>query len=197
MVLLPVAYAAGPAHFWACSVFLVTGSMVFLTSSVYHFLHDGYRISPELELLLEDFDHYCIYLFIAGTYTPFLLNAVDPTWRVFLLVGIWIIALMGIVYTKLKPHLFAILQSRAVYTGLFVVMGLLVVVRMGEIYSRLTADQLRLFFGGNLAYLIGAVGYVIRRPVLFHGLFGYHELWHFMVLAGATLHFACIYSFYA
>lgn len=197
ILLLPPAYARGPDHFWACSIFLITGAMVFLTSSAYHFLHDGYQISRPLELLLEDFDHYCIYFFIAGTYTPFLLNAVEPSWRVPLLASVWIIAGLGILYTKLRPHLFSILQSRAVYTGLFVLMGGLIVIRTGDIFQRLTEDQLRLFLGGNLAYLIGAVGYATRRPILFHGVFGYHELWHLMVLAGASLHCACIYSFYA
>lgn len=195
-LLLPKAYAAGPEHFLACAVFLVAGGMVFLTSSTYHFLHDGLEISSRLERFLEDFDHYCIYLFIAGTYTPFLLKAVAPSWRVFLLIAVWVVAVLGIVYTKLRPHLFAVLQSRAVYTSLFVLMGGIIVVRSSDVYSHLSPTQLSLFMGGNLAYLLGAIGYATQRPVLFEGLFGYHELWHIMVLLGAMLHFACIYSFY-
>lgn len=196
VVLLPAARAEGAAHFWACLVFLVTGSLLFLTSSVYHFLHDGYEISSRLELLLEDLDHYCIYLFIAGTYTPFLINAVESPWREYLLVAVWIIAVLGIVYTKIKPSLYPVLRSRAVYTGLFLLMGWLLVVRMGEILARLSALQLGLMAGGVLSYSLGVVCYVTRRPVLAAGVFGYHELWHLTVLLGAALHFFFIRSFY-
>jgi len=196
VLLLPAAAPAGADHFWACLIFLVTGTLVFLTSSAYHFLHDGFQISAHLEDLLEDIDHSCIYLFIAGTYTPVLLNAVLPPARGFLLVSVWAIAILGIAYTRLRPHLFRSLQGRAVYTGLFVVMGLLFVVRAGEISARLTGLQLGCLIGGCLAYLLGAIGYATRRPALFAGVFGYHELWHVMVLTGATCHFALIYSFY-
>lgn len=196
VILLPKARTMGPGHFMACLMFLMTGSLLFLTSSAYHFLHDGYKISPRLEFFLENLDHYCIYLFIAGTYTPVLINAVRSPWRGYLLVGIWTIAVLGIGYTKLKPYLFPVLRTRAFYTGLFLLMGSLMVVRVGEIYARLSSPQLFFLAGGILAYSLGAVGYVTRRPKLAAGLFGYHELWHTMVLLGAALHFLLVCSFY-
>ncbi len=196
VLLLPKALAAGPLHFWACLVFLVTGSMVFLVSSVYHFCHDGYQTSERLQLLFEDLDHYCIYLFIAGTYTPFLLNSVAPPWRGALIVAAWTIAISGIVYTRFRSHLIPALQSRGVYTSLFVLMGLLFFLRIGEIWSSLSTLRFSLLIGGMLSYLLGAIGYATQRPKLFHGFFGYHELWHVMVLMGAVFHFCFIYSFY-
>lgn len=196
VVLLPKARTVGADHFWACLVFLVTGSLVFLTSSIYHFLHDGYEISARLEHFFENVDHFCIYLFIAGTYTPVLINAVDDTWREHLLLAIWSIAVLGILYTSFKHGLFPLLRSRAIYTGLFVLMGWLLVFRIGEIYARLSPLQLVLLLGGMLVYFLGAIGYVIRRPTLVMGIFGYHEVWHLMVLTGAMFHFCLIYSFY-
>lgn len=195
-LLLPKAAIAGEEHFWACLIFLVTGLLLFLTSSLYHLLHDGFHISSGLENLFEDLDHYCIYLFIAGTYTPVLMNAVEDPWRTYLLIAIWVIAICGIIYTKLKPILFPALRSRGVYTTLFVVMGLLIVVRAEEIFTRLTPMQLTLACGGVAAYWLGAIGYATRLPVLFTGVFGYHELWHLMVLLGGTFHFLLICSFY-
>ena len=196
-VLLPRAREVGWSHFWACLVFLATGFLLFLTSSAYHFLHDGYEISSRLAVFLEDLDHYCIYLFIAGTYTPVLLNAVENPWRRYVLVSIWAIAVAGILYTRVKPYLFPVLRSRMVYTGLFVVMGSLLAVRAGEIYRKISALQACLVMGGVVAYWLGAIGYATRRPVLAAGWFGYHELWHCMVLLGATLHFLFVFSFYA
>lgn len=194
--LLPKAAAAGPLHFWMCFIFLVSGALLFFTSCVYHFLHDGYRISLRLELFLEDLDHYCIYLFIAGTYSPILINAVQDPWQTNLLVAVWVIALLGMLYTRLKPQLFQVLQSRAVYTGLFLLMGWLFILRADEIYARLTPNQASLLAGGVAAYSVGVTCYVTRRPVLFSGVFGYHELWHLFVLLGAMLHYSCIHSFY-
>ena len=195
--LLPAARAEGSTHFWACLVFLVTGSLLFLTSSVYHFLYDGYEISSWLEHFFEDLDHYCIYLFIAGTYTPVIINLVASPWRTYLLAAVWVIAALGIAYTKLKRHLPPALQSRGVYTGLFLLMGYLIVVRAGEIYARLSPTQLSLFAGGVLAYSLGTVCYVTRRPNFIVGIFGYHELWHLAVLVGAALHFFFIRSLYS
>lgn len=194
--LLPLARRAGAEHLGACVAFLVTGIAVFSVSSLYHFLTDGYEGSEKLHVFFENLDHFAIYLFIAGTYTPFLINAVSAPWQVPLLVGIWLIAILGISYTWFKPRLPTILQSRGVYTFIFVAMGCTLVVRMGEIYSHLNAMKLELLAGGALAYVLGAVCYATRRPKLFEGFFGFHELWHVMVLTGAGLHYLLILSFY-
>ena len=86
-------------HVWACLVFSATSILVFAVSTIYHFVSDGYRVSKRLESRLEDLDHISIYLFIAGTYTPFILNVISPTWNARLLILIWSIAIAGISYT--------------------------------------------------------------------------------------------------
>ncbi|PWU22238.1 MAG: hypothetical protein C5B49_01260, partial [Bdellovibrio sp.] len=86
------------SHFWACLIFGSTGILVFAASTVYHFMKDGFRVSQKLENLLEDLDHFAIYLFIAGTYTPFILNAVSPPGSHVLLWVIWLIGLGGICF---------------------------------------------------------------------------------------------------
>ena len=195
-ILLPLAHRAGAPHVWACASFLATGTLVFLVSSVYHFLSDGYESSEQLHLVLENLDHFSIYLFIAGTYSPFLLSAVSSPWRMPLLVTIWSIAVLGITYTWLKPRLPKILQHRAFYTGIFVVMGWTLVIRIGEVFAGLS--NLKLFFlvAGGLAYSVGALVYAFKRPRLFAGVFGFHELWHLLVLLGAGCHYFMILSFY-
>ncbi len=195
-VLLPRSLAVSSADFWACLVFLVTGALLFSTSSLYHFLYDGFHMHSRLELFFENLDHYCIYLFIAGTYTPVLINAVGEPWRTPLLVAVWVVALSGIVYTRVRPHLFPFLQSRWMYTTLFLLMGLIFIVRVGEIYLQLSVLQIYLLTGGSLSYVLGAVCYATRRPILAAGFFGYHELWHLTVLIGAALHFGFILTFY-
>lgn len=196
-LLLPHAQKAGVVHYWACCSFLMTGILVFLVSSVYHFLTDGFEGSDELHVFFENLDHFSIYLFIAGTYTPFLMNAVSTPWQIPLLIGIWVIAILGISYTWIKPNLPAFLQRRGVYTSIFVAMGLTLLVRIGEIFGRLNGPKFALLAGGGAAYIVGAVFYATKRPKLFEGIFGFHELWHVMVLIGATLHYSLIFSFYS
>ena len=78
--------------------------MVFLASAMVHFLADGFDIDPGAHRLLENLDHFAIYLFIAGSYTPFVLSAIHGTWRTILLVSIWTLAVLGILYTALRPR---------------------------------------------------------------------------------------------
>lgn len=194
--LLPLARLVSPEHFWGCLSFVGTGLLLFLVSSLYHFLTDGYEGSNELHDFFENLDHFSIYLFIAGTYTPFLMNAVEKPWRVNLLIGIWSVALLGITYTWAKPRLPPMLRSRKVYTSLFVVMGWVLIVRIGEIVGHISAGSLAYLVGGGLAYSLGAYVYATKRPRLWAGVFGFHELWHLLVLVGATLHYFLILSFY-
>jgi len=196
LILAPVALKAGSWHFWGTVVFGVTAFMVFSVSATYHFLHDGYKMSDKLSNRFEMFDQWTIYLFIAGTYTPFLLNVIEPPWRQILMVAAWTMATTGILYTAFKHKLPEWAQSRAVYTCLFVLMGWTLLVRAGEIFDNLSQVGLFLFVGGSLAYSIGAIVYATQRPKLFEGVFGFHELWHVFVTVGYLSHFALICYFY-
>jgi hemolysin III len=179
-------------HFYACAGFSILGALVMAVSATYHFLHDGFVITKKLAARFEKLDHFAIYLFIAGTYTPFLLNSVHSAWQGPMIIAIWSTALAGIAYTLAKPRLPSWAQSRAVYTGFFVMMGWLMLVRVSEIAANLSASSLTLLLSGAAAYTLGAVSYATKKPRLFPNLFGYHEIWHIAVLAGFAFHFAMI-----
>lgn len=193
--LLPLAHRAGVEHFWGCLAFLITGMMVFVASTTVHFLDDGFHLSPPLRTLFNNLDHFSIYLFIAGTYTPFVLCAISEPWQLVLIFTVWIIAILGILYTLFQADLPPVLQSRAVRTGLFVLMGWTIVIRANEVLQ-LSWGRLALLVAGGLAYSIGAVVFTYEKPKLFEGWFGYHELWHTLVLIGAIFHYFLILSFY-
>ncbi len=193
--LLPPAQAAGPSHFWACLSFLVTGICVFMGSTLYHFLSDGFDISPRFRTFLRNVDHFGIYLFIAGTYTPFVMSAISESWRAPLIIIIWTIAVVGIAYTWFKPVLPPILRSRAIYTGLFVLMGWTIIIRITEVFQ-LPWWRLFLLSAGGAAYTVGAIVYAMEKPRLYEGIFGHHELWHLLVMIGAAMHYFMILSFY-
>jgi len=194
--LLPLAARAGSSHLWASATFCITAMIVFATSSTYHFLHDGFHLTPNLIHRLESIDHFAIYLFIAGTYSPFLLHAVAPEWHSPLLMTVWATAIVGIFYSGWKHHLPGWAQRRAVYTSVYVLMGLMLVVRIQEIYQNLPASSLLLLAAGGLSYVVGAVIYATKRPRLLVGFFGFHELWHVLVMLGFGFHYFMILGFY-
>ena len=199
--MIPLIHHASRTGNWAditaCIVFGVTGALVFTTSSIYHFLHDGFQISPRLENIFENLDHATIYCFIAGTYTPFLLNTVANPWRTVLMIGVWSLVVIGICLTCFRQYLPKWMQTRAVYTAIFVAMGWTLLLRVGEIFNNISRTQAVLLIGGALAYSIGAVVYATKRPRLFENVFGFHELWHTFVVVGFACHYFLIASFYA
>jgi hemolysin III len=187
-----------PYHFWACLVYGLTSIFVFATSSIYHFLNDGIGLSPTWTLRLENLDHFAIYFFIAGSYTAILINAVAAPWRGVLLIAVWTIAFLGVLYTYFKPQLPAWAQHRYLYTGLFIAMGWLIIVRIDEILTNLHHSQLLVpFIMGGLSYSIGAIFYATKWPNIFEKVLGFHEVWHIMVLIGYCFHYYVIYSFYS
>jgi len=196
-LLMPRALSAGTWHFWGSLVFGVTAILVFGISATYHFLHDGCRITPQLTEFMEKLDQWAIYLFIAGTYTPFLINVVASPWKEILMILIWTMALSGILYTAFRHKFPKWAQSRIIYTSVFLVMGWTLFIRIGEIMDKLPPEPMDLLLAGAAAYTVGAVVYITKRPRLFEGFFGFHELWHVFVTIGFLCHYAMVASFYA
>lgn len=186
----------GTEHFVSCLLFGVTGILVFGSSALYHFCSDGFILSAELEKKLNDFDHFSIYLFIAGTYTPFLVNAVQPPWKFILLGMIWTIALTGILYSYFKPKLPKWARHRMISTAIFLLMGWTLVIRWSEVYASLTPLSFNLLLAGGLSYSIGAIIYAFEWPDIYKGVFGHHEIWHVMVMLGFVFHYLLILRFY-
>lgn len=194
--LLPLASAKGPSHFWACLIFGLTGIGVFMASATYHFLDDGYVITKNMRTVLDHLDHYSISLFIAGTYTPILLNAVSQPWCGRLLILVWSIAFTGILYRGWR-HLFPKwAQHRFVSTGLYVLMGWILIFRFREVKANMSVLGLQLLLAGGVAYSVGAVVYATEKPSLFKRRLGAHEIWHLFVTAGAAFHYGSVFIFY-
>ncbi len=183
-------------HFWACLVFGLTSLCVFGASTFYHFMSDGYVISKRFENWLHDLDHFAIYLFIAGTYTPFIFNVIAPPWDMYLIIAIWSIAIAGIAYTYFHPRLPKWLQHRYVSTAIYVLMGWTLIVKAPETFKNTSAESGLLLVAGGLSYTFGAVIYALKRPNPFPGWFGYHEIWHVAVMMGFAFHYFLILGFY-
>ncbi|MES2856670.1 MAG: hemolysin III family protein [Bdellovibrionota bacterium] len=183
-------------QFWAATTFGVTSIMVFGTSTLYHFLSDGLDLSESLSQLFEDLDHFSIYLFIAGTYTPVILNTVKDESKLGMIALVWGIAIAGILYTHFKRRLPVWARHRFFSTGIFVAMGWLAVIKIQSIIANLSDLGFAALVLGGLSYTVGAVIYASKRPILIKDIFGFHELWHVMVLGGFFFHYFVVLSFY-
>ncbi len=185
-----------PRHWVACFVFSISGLLVFASSSLLHIFCDGFRISKSFYRSLRFLDHASIYLFIAGCYTVFVFNAIQPPWDSIILFIVWITAILGLFYSGLKHLLPKVLRRRWISTGFFLALGWTILIRLPEAWQALSGLSKLLLVAGGFFYTLGACVFATRRPNLWPGVFGFHEIWHVAVLLGYAFHAAMVLNFY-
>lgn len=158
---------------------------LFSASAAYHLVNAG----PKVTAFLRKIDHAAIYLLIAGTYTPFCVNAFSGFYRWGLLAIVWGIAAAGI-----AVKLFYMGAPRWLTAGIYVLMGWLCLTAIGEMTVALTPFTLGWLAAGGIIYTLGAVVYAAKWFDFFPGKFGFHEVWHIFVLLGALAHFVAVWS---
>jgi hemolysin III len=167
----------------AASVYAVSLAGLFGFSALYH------RVSwrPQLLALLKRIDHSMIFVFIAGTYTPFALLVLHGATAVAVLSGVWAGAVLGVGMRLLwqRAPRFAVLP---LYVGLGWVAAFIVPQLLG---AAGIAPFVLLCIGG-VAYTTGGIMYGLRRPDPAPRVFGYHELFHLMTIIGATCHYVAV-----
>jgi hemolysin III len=153
---------------------------LFSVSALYHRPTWG----PRARLWMRRLDHSAIFLLIAGTFTPICLFLGDGRAHTMLAV-VWAGAGLGVLRALLWPT-----APRALATGLYLLLGWAAVPLVPAMYRALGAVPLLLLAAGGMLYSVGAVIYATRRPDPFPRVFGYHEIFHALVIAAAGLHFA-------
>lgn len=168
-------------HVVSFSIFGASLILLYTASALYHLL----PLSPKGILFLRRIDHMMIFVLIAGTYTPVCLIPLQGGWGYSLLVGVWLLAVVGMVL-----KIFWMGAPRWISTLLYVVMGWLVVVAFWPLLQTLPLGGLIWMALGGLFYTVGAVFYGTKWPPnLIPGWFGFHEVFHLFVMAGSFSHF--------
>lgn len=152
-------------------------------SAAYHLAPAG----PRGLQILRKLDHAAIYLLIAGTYTPICLHFFEGAWRWGMLITIWAMAAVGI-----GVKLFILRAPRAVTAGAYLVMGWLALAGVREIVHVMPVPALVWLLVGGAFFTAGSAVYIARKPDIFPGVFGFHELWHVFVLLGCLSHYILI-----
>ena len=178
--------ASGPHDALRVAVIVTYGvclMALYAASSVYHVV----VASPAIIRRLRVLDHIAIYLMVAGTCTPLFMRAFSGRIRVAMLGAIWGVAVLGIAFKLLWSS-----APRALYTATYVLMGWGVFVQWRTLQRGLPPAAFQLVVAGGLTYTLGAVVYALRRPDPFPKWFGFHEIWHVLVLVASVLHFCAI-----
>jgi hemolysin III len=162
--------------------------LMFSASATYHLVKSG----PQVIKILRKFDHSAIYLLIAGSYTPICLHYFDGFWKWGLLAIIWSLAVVGIIV-----KIFVINAPRWLTAGIYLIMGWLSLIAIGEIFTTLPVGALFWLMMGGVFFTIGAVIYIVKKPDFFPGVFGFHEVWHIFVILGCLCHFIIMAGFIA
>lgn len=148
----------------------------YLMSTLYHAL-----AVPGAKRVFKVLDHCCIYLLIAGSYTPFCLVTLANSGGGALAAIVWGIAAVGIV-----AETFWVFRPRWVSTVIYLAMGWSVMVELPALLSLLDPAGLALLVAGGLCYSVGCVFYVLKKVPYLHMVF------HLFVLAGSICQFFAI-----
>ena len=159
---------------------------LYSASAFYHFS----TASASEVFRLRKLDHSIIYILIAGTYTPVLLNYSKAPWGVWLTLAIWLLAAAGI-FSKLCWFW----APRWLSTGFYLFMGWFILFDP-QVFARMEPGALTLLILGGVFYTAGGVIYGLKKPNLSRR-FGFHELFHIFVLLGSLFPFPMVFLYIA
>lgn len=142
---------------------------------------------PAARAVMKRFDHAAIFVLIAGTGTPISWLALKPEDGAILLSALWITAAVGIIQSVFWTR-----APKWISVGLYVVCGWLAAPYLPEIRAALGRPGLWLLLSGGVVYTAGAFVYAFKRPDPLPKVFGYHEVFHLLVIFAAILHFVVI-----
>jgi hemolysin III len=181
-----VAAPAGRAKL-ATVVYALSVVGLFGVSAVYHRVN---WVSATARRWMRRLDHSMIFFLIAGTYTPFPLLVLDGTLATAILIAVWGGAAAGIVLNLAWAD-----APKWVTAIVYVTLGWVAIVAFPDMFSELGAGAVTLVAAGGVLYTTGAVVYALQRPDPAPAVFGYHEVFHLLVIVAAALQYAAV-AFY-
>jgi hemolysin III len=168
------------AGFVGAMVFAATMVLLYLASTLYHAMPEG----PAKRLFCK-LDHSAIYLFIAGTYTPFSLGVLNGAWGWSLFGAVWSLAAIGITLKALDR-----LSHPWLSTGLYLAMGWLVVIAAVPLFERVPLQGVMWLAAGGMAYTVGVIFFILDSRIRYS-----HTVWHGFVAMGTVCHFIAVQSY--
>ena len=180
VILVVFAAIKGTAlHVVSFTIYGSTMVLLYLASTLVHSFPPG-----KAKRVFESIDHSCIYMFIAGSYTPLVFHMVQGALGWVLFGIVWGLTILGIAFK-------AVFVDRFMYTStiLYILMGWCIVFAWKPLTANMAAEGIQLLVIGGILYTFGTIFYVWRS-------FPYHHaVWHLFVLAGSIVHFFAILNY--
>ncbi|HOK08389.1 MAG TPA: hemolysin III family protein [Candidatus Hydrogenedens sp.] len=167
---------------WILASVLVYGNaliLLYLSSTLYHSFPQG-----KLKQFFQFMDHACIYVLIAGTYTPFLLVFMRGIWGWTLFTALWVLTILGFIF-----KIFFIGKWNRLATVIYVLMGWIAIIALKPAIEMIPFGALILMLIGGILYT-GGVAFYLWERLPFH-----HVIWHLFVLSASIIHFICVYIY--
>jgi hemolysin III len=184
LISLAAATVSGKAAL-ATSIYGVTVLGLFGVSALYH---RRWWHSLRVRAWMKRLDHSMIFLFIAGTYTPFMLLSMPPKTGYVVLGIVWGGAILGVGLKLLWPH-----APRWLGTPIYIALGWVAVFILPDLLHHAGVAALVLLLVGGLFYTIGAIFYATRWPDPWPRVFGHHEFFHAATVLAALCHYIAIW----
>jgi hemolysin III len=181
-VLIAGAWHLKSASIVGAAVFASTMVLLYLASMLYNALPTGRAKRVFMKL-----DHGAIYLFIAGSYTPFALGALNGPWGWALFGVVWSLAAVGVLLKAIDR-----LSHPWLSTGFYLVMGWLEVIAVPQLVERVPLPGIALLVAGGLAYTAGVVFFLLDSRWRYA-----HAVWHGFVMFGTGFHFFAVLGYAA
>lgn len=174
-----VILASVKGDFWYITSSIVYGLSLVTLYAASTFYHSA--TSPELKRILQIVDHCCIYVLIAGSYTPFTLVVLRSGIGENLFIFVWAFALIGILMKIFFGKRFPVVSVLS-----YLVMGWIGVIAVQPLFTALGFAPIALIVAGGIAYTIGVIFFA------WHSIKHHHAIWHIFVLMGSIFHFLAI-----
>lgn len=158
---------------------------LFASSALHHAIDGGPRVNEVLRTL----DYDSVFLLIAGSLTPLVLVLFRNVYGWTVLGAVWTIAALGMVLRSVWRQV-----PKYITNALYIAMGWMTVLLVGADVT-VPLGALILMAAGGVVYSAGFVIFVVEKPNPWPGVFGFHELWHLLVVIGAFLHYIVIYAY--
>lgn len=166
-------------HFAASLVFGLSLVLLYSASTLYHAAY-----TLKWKRIFQKADHICIYVLIAGTYTPIALLGLKGVWGWAVFGCIWAFALAGFIF-KFSP----LQRSEKLSLTLYALMGWLIITVIKPLIENLAPEALYYLLGGGLCYTFG-IYFFVKEKIPYN-----HTIWHIFVLSGSALHFFGIFFY--
>lgn len=164
-------------------IYTCTTAFLFICSGFYH----ASKKAENEVTLWRKLDHIAVFVMIAGTYTPICFLYLDGIWRWGILGAQWFLVICGLIFKLIIMNV-----PRYVTTGIYLLQGWMAILPIYQFYLKMTPLSLVLLASGGILYSIGAVIYNRKKPNPIPDVFGFHEIFHVLILMAAFAHYILI-----